>query len=576
MEIEQLVSETVELTGASPPAVMDDDAPVLAAEVLRGGTKDEGEIYLVGLIGGKDVGKSSLVNALVGQQITPPTSHGRGTERAIAYAHEDASDDVARLLERELPGRFTIIVHHNDALRRQVLLDLPDIDSHYADHIQTTRRMLRHILYPIWIQSIEKYADLAPQQLLAKVAAGNDPANFLFTLNKIDQLLSRESPEALRELQEDYARRIARTLTMSQRPRVYLISATQPDQGDLPALQQMLAREKPAEMVGESRELAGRRRDRTLLAWLDEQGLSDRGERLERLQREAEELLAERVGVPLLERVIPRLSDDPGLRLAIIEPAVQKRLSRWPIVNILDSALSPLVSLVRVNVSRTSSGSAGRALDAYLEPEGRTIASLVQSAFAQLHQTHPPIGELYRINKLWDDLPSNTAAGELRRRIDATHDRQRDAIMQRIGGRYGVIAPLFRWLLTYGAILWFPFVQPILEAWLRGGLATTARELLLLGVQMMSVTYLLSNVTFLLIWFAALWLILRFGTQRRASRSLERWTRNMDVRDLLSLPGQVLQWMDDLLAPIRAQRERIESITRRADEARATLHRSAA
>ena len=64
---------------AAAPEMLDPDAPVL---------QDSGEgIYLVGLIGGKEVGKSALVNALVGAPITDETSHGPGTETIVAYVH---------------------------------------------------------------------------------------------------------------------------------------------------------------------------------------------------------------------------------------------------------------------------------------------------------------------------------------------------------------------------------------------------------------------------------------------------------------------------------------------------------
>ena len=77
-----------------------------------------------------------------------------------------------------MPGRYTIVTHDDPALLRQVLLDLPDIDSHWGDHLDVTRQMLRHMLFPIWVQSVEKYADRQPQQMLAKVAAGNAPGEF--------------------------------------------------------------------------------------------------------------------------------------------------------------------------------------------------------------------------------------------------------------------------------------------------------------------------------------------------------------------------------------------------------------
>ncbi len=578
-ELEQLVFEATELTGTAPPAVLDEDAPVLSDHVLQSPDDADEPVYLVGIIGGKDVGKSSLVNALVGSEITPPTSHGPGTEHAIAYAHEESADEVRGLLERELPGRFRIITHDNDALRRQVLLDLPDIDSHWADHVAITRRMLRHILFPVWVQSVEKYADLAPQELLAKVAAGNDPANFVFCLNKVDQLTSGngDAPAALRELREDYARRIARTLGMEQPPRVCAISATRPDVGDLPALRQLLSRQRPGDAVRRSIQLAGRRKDRSLLEWIDRQGLSDRSEVLARLYQEAEELIAARLGVPLLEQALPRLTDDPGHRLAMVEPALHKRLSRWPIVNVIDSAFAPLLALVRKNLSASgAAGSAAAALDVYLDREARTVASLVQSTFAQLHQTHPLVGQLYKGRKLWDELPADEAAANLRQRLAVTIDRQRDEVMNRVAGSYGIVRPLLRWLLTVGALLWFPFVQPLLEALLVPGVGRTVRELVYLGVQMLGVTYLLKNVTFLIIWFVALWLVLRWSTQRRATRLLTRWKSGARLDDPLSLPGQVLQWTDELIEPIRRHRERVESVVRRADEVRASLHHSAA
>src|SRR4051794_34353293 len=99
-DIKQLVCDAVELTGAPPPEVLDADAPVYSAD--HDATES---IYLIGLIGGKDVGKSSLVNALVGQDISQQTSYGEGTHSVIAYAHASAADELRQLLEREVSGR---------------------------------------------------------------------------------------------------------------------------------------------------------------------------------------------------------------------------------------------------------------------------------------------------------------------------------------------------------------------------------------------------------------------------------------------------------------------------------------
>src|SRR3954471_14544459 len=186
--VEQLVRETMELTGADTPALLEDDAPVLSDEALESEDPNGGGFYLVGIIGGKDGGKSALVNALVGRPITAITSHGPGTETVVAYAHASREPALRALLEREVPGQFRIVTHDSAHLLRQVLLDLPDIDSHWRAHLEVTRTMLRHMLYPVWVQSVEKYADRQPQEMLARVAAGNAASNFVFCLNKVDQV----------------------------------------------------------------------------------------------------------------------------------------------------------------------------------------------------------------------------------------------------------------------------------------------------------------------------------------------------------------------------------------------------
>ena len=98
------------------------------------------------------------------------------------------------------------------------------------------------------------------------------------------------------DIKEDYAdARPQGPLGLPGVPRVFLISAISPERYELPQLRQMLAQQKSDESVRHSKELAAARQDRTLLAWVDEQALPQRAERLARLQQDAEELIAERV-----------------------------------------------------------------------------------------------------------------------------------------------------------------------------------------------------------------------------------------------------------------------------------------
>ena len=591
--VEQLVREAVELTGSEEPGLLGDDAPVLSDEALAP-TSAEGGFYLVGLIGGKEVGKSALVNALAGRAVTAITSHGPGTEVVVAYAHASQEPALRALLEREVPGQYRVVTHDVAALRAQVLLDLPDIDSHWQSHPVVTRAMLRHMLFPVWIVSIEKYADRQPQEMLRKVAEGNAPENFVFCLNKVDQVESsavrvqssgtgserdselnselRTPNSPASEIRDDYAERLARTLGLAGPPEVFLISALRPDRHDLPRLRALLSRQKADASVRQSRELAVRRQDRTLLAWIDGQDLPARAARLRRLRDEAGEMVAERIGVPLLEGVVPRLLDDPGNRLAMTDEILRDRVARWPLVNLVHTLFTPVMSVWRANVSPAGSlqlQGADALVECHLQQDGRPVAGLVQSTFAQLRQAQPAVAALYGDNRLWEDMPADLAAGDLRRRLSATVARQREAARERLAGRgRGVLGAPVRWLLTVGALLWFPLVQPILEAFLTTDIETTPRKLAGLVVGVLSGTALLKNVSFLALWFLVIWLALRWNTQRRVARLLARWRAAHFPDRSLNLTAEAVEWMGALVHPVTRQLERMESLVERTSELR--------
>jgi GTPase Era involved in 16S rRNA processing len=571
-QYQELVTEIRDLTGASGPALLEEDAPVLSDDALAGGGE---QMYIIAIIGGKDVGKSALVNALVGQEITDETSFGPGTEIAVAYAHEDQKDALVDLLEREAPGQFRIVTHRLEHLRRQVLLDLPDIDSHYRAHVELTRRILRHVLFPIWMQSVEKYADKQPQELLATVALGNAPQNFIFALNKVDQLHGREGEAAARELAADYSRRVSSVLKI-QPPQIWMISAINNDQYDLPALRKLLSQERSERAVDSSRKSASQRQGLSISEWVNRQNLQQRLDALNRLSASSEEEVAARIGTPLLESVIPRLLDDPAYRMALADELMDKRVGKWPIVNMIHVLLGPLVSLARRRLplaQQNALAGAEEMVGNYLsslptargevvEGGGRSAAAVVQSTFAFLQQSNPAIARLYANWKLWESMPAQNAEADLRRRLSSTVERQRTRLREQFGSA-GPIGALFRWLLTVGALLWFPLIQPVLEALLAG---RPIRDLTVLGVQLLGVTYLLKSVAFLLIYYIILWMILRWDTQRRIDRFLWRAKEGRKTDPTLSLAGQAIEWLNELLSPIRTATDRLQTVVRRADD----------
>lgn len=585
-DLDQLLSDAIALTGVPRPAWLEEDAPLLANTAEP--------FYLIGLIGGKDVGKSALVNALVGHEITARTSHGPGTETVIAFAHADQVEALRVLLESEVPGQFSIMSHQVAALRRQVLLDLPDIDSHWAGHLAVTRKMLRHMLFPIWVQSVEKYADRQPQELLAKVAAGNAPQNFIFCLNKVDQLPGQPQAQAagaapgpslksapIAELQQDYAVRLQRVLELSQPPRVWAISALHPDRYDLPSLRQVLSQQKSEDAVRDSRASAALRRKSSTLDWLDTLDLPARAARLARLQEEAEDFINERLGVPLLETMMPRLTDDPLYRQAIADDCLARRIARWPIVNVFHAFFATIGAFLRRNAEPVArpllSRSAESLVDQHLASlsiptQGKTLPDTIQTTFALLQQSHPAMSELYADRKLWEPMPAAAAAGELREALIATVDRQRGEACARLDRHGGPLAGAARFLLTIGALLWFPFIHPVVRALLASAHSSTqaasSPNLVMIFVDTLSMTYLLSTLTFFILYFSILWLVLKWDTQRRIAAQFARWKKLENLDPGLSLPGKTLQWLGSLVGPVRTARERMERAANRTAELR--------
>jgi hypothetical protein len=554
----QLVSDISAVTGERPPAVMEEDAPVLAEDLLE----DEGPFYVVGLIGGKDVGKSALVNALVGHEITRRTGHGPGTEIVIAYAHETQARPLQQLLEREVAGQYRIITHAIAGLKRQVLLDLPDIDSHYESHVRLTRRMLRHMLYPIWVQSVEKYADRRPREMLAMVAEGNAPENFVFCLNKADQVIERDGQAAAEELRADYARRLAQQLAIDP-PRVWLISAIQPDAHELPALRRTLAQARPEAAVRDSRLGAVRRQGQSLGQWVQRQGLEQRLGALQRLEQAAADELMARVTGPVLERMIPRMLEDPAHRLALGDELMQQRVQRWPIVNVLHVVLGPLLGVLRRRLPLPQQ-------QALLGPEqlvqqhaadvalGQTVADRIQAVFASLQQSAPQAGRLYAGWKLWEPMQARLAEQQLLSQLAAGIQLQREQMRAQLSGR-GLPGLPFRWLLTVGALLWFPVIQPLLEAYLQG-----VDRIGLLVVQVFGAGYLLGNAAFLAVWFIVLWLAIKWSTQRKVDRYLAGRRRRPGPDPAATLAAAVMQWSASLLQPIQRATERMTALLERA------------
>lgn len=536
----QLVDEVVRITASPLPDWADDHAPVLQI-----GSMDE-SVYLIGVIGGKDVGKSSLINALLGQAIAGVSGVGEGTRRALAYVFQNDSDTVRRQLDQLIPDQYDLIEHTHPSGRGRVLLDLPDIDSIYSEHVELTRRLLRHMLYPVWVQSIEKYADREPMRLLATVASSNTPENFLFVLTKADQVAKRHGKQAVEDLKADFAERVARACQMADRPVVCAVSNADPQAFDFQKLAQKILIQRTPDRLVRDREAAVRRQRHWVARWLVQAGVEDKLLAAKRLYDHAGQVLASRVVEPLVDQVTDRLTHDSGVQAHLVEPTISARLGYWPIVNMIQATLGPVLSLAR----------SVRPSDMTQTLAGREVASHLRGVFAELVQSDPLILRLYEKDKLWEHEPSERASAGLEQKLDRAIQNHQKRLSEKFS-RPGFLIRLVAPILTIGAAVWFPLLQPMLQILLQESAFDVTRETLLTIVQLLSASYLLQSVGFLAIYFVVLWMWLRWRVTRRIQRYLRQTTESDHPAAV------ILEWQDRLLEPIQQYVEQLESLQAR-------------
>jgi GTPase SAR1 family protein len=155
---------------------------------------------VVGMFGATGSGKSSLVNALVGDDVARTHVRRPTTSEALAVVWEP--EGAANLLDwLEVRDRVVRVDPVDPRARQLVLLDLPDFDSVEAGNRAVAERLAAQVDALVWVVDPQKYADevlhaqfITPHARHAEVT--------LIVLNQSDLLAPVDVPRVVASLTE--------------------------------------------------------------------------------------------------------------------------------------------------------------------------------------------------------------------------------------------------------------------------------------------------------------------------------------------------------------------------------------
>ena len=113
--------------------------------------------YLLALAGGTGVGKSTLLNSLAGDEVSPAGARRPTTSDAIAWVPSSRKRELAGLLG--WLGVTTVREHAGGTLDDVAVLDLPDFDSIAIAHRERVDSLLPRVDAVVWVVDPEKYMD---------------------------------------------------------------------------------------------------------------------------------------------------------------------------------------------------------------------------------------------------------------------------------------------------------------------------------------------------------------------------------------------------------------------------------
>ena len=228
-DVAALVDPCLARLDAAIDAARDLGLPVADAEAVRSDARSRlgfpADVFVVALVGGTGVGKSSLLNALAGASVSAASVRRPTTSTPVAWVPARSAQELAPLLDWLGIAPADVRRNEDASSGAIAIVDLPDLDSIDLDHRARVDAALPRVDAVVWVTDPEKYHDaLLHDELLLRwlPRLGRQ----LVVVNKADRLTSDDAERLRRDLERDIKRLAERAgRREDERPRVVVTSA---------------------------------------------------------------------------------------------------------------------------------------------------------------------------------------------------------------------------------------------------------------------------------------------------------------------------------------------------------------
>ena len=157
MNLDRCLASLDDAIAAAKALGLEANAAVATRDTTRARLGFPSSAYVLALAGGTGVGKSTVLNAIAGENVSKASARRPTTSEAVAWVPSSRGDELAGLLQ--WLGISQVHEHAGGTLGDVAVLDLPDFDSIALEHRNRVDALLPRVDAVVWIVDPEKYND---------------------------------------------------------------------------------------------------------------------------------------------------------------------------------------------------------------------------------------------------------------------------------------------------------------------------------------------------------------------------------------------------------------------------------